>query len=122
MNNFEKTLREIRKQEAKLTALKEGARQNAIEQANSIIAQFALTPEDLTFGVPANDLFEASECAESDKRRAVVPPKYRAPDGTTWSGRGRPKAAIQRFIDQGVPLESMLIEPEKQENNEEQPL
>lgn len=105
---FEKTLKDLRQQEAKLQAKKDSCRRDAIEEINKLLELFDIKAFELTFKSSVN-----SEDAAAGKKTRRSPgeakPKYRAPDGTTWSGRGRTKKAIQKALDSGITLEQMLI-------------
>jgi len=49
--------------------------------------------------------------AQEDDRRRGVSPKYRNPDNPaeTWAGRGLKPKWVQGKLDQGTPLEELLI-------------
>lgn len=107
---FGKAMKEVRAQEAKLQAKKDSYRRDAIKEINSIIAMFGIKASELDFkGTCAVKAEEPAAPAAEKKDRKPAQAKYRAPDGTTWSGRGRTKKAIQDALDAGMKLEDMLI-------------
>ncbi len=48
--------------------------------------------------------------ADAGKAHAKVPPKYRGPQGETWSGRGLPPRWLAALIEQGQTKDAFLIE------------
>src|SRR5690349_15221222 len=52
-----------------------------------------------------------SHQGQVDDRRRGVMPKYRNPDNPeeTWAGRGRKPKWVQDHLDQGTPLDELLI-------------
>lgn len=109
---FEKTLKDLRQQEAKLQAKKDSFRRDAIKEINNLIELFAIKASELNFKASAKSEGTVAELGKVKKTRrstGEAKPKYRAPDGTTWSGRGRTKKAIQDALDSGMTLEQMLI-------------
>ena len=114
--NFAKTLKKLAHQEARLKAQKDAARQDAIDTVNDLIGLFGLKAEDLNFDV--NDFsheFKTPITAikgfamEALSARARVEPKYRLPDGRTWSGRGKQPVYIREALAKGAKLEDFLI-------------
>jgi DNA-binding protein H-NS len=62
--------------------------------------------------------------AQKDDRRRGVSAKYRNPDNPeeTWAGRGRKPKWVQDRLEQGTPLEELLINrSDAQEQNEAMP-
>ncbi len=107
---FEKQFKEIQAAEAKLQARKDTFRRDAIKEINAVIAMFGIRASELAF--KNGDAAGAKNAAGSQKskgQRRAAEPKYQAPDGTTWSGRGRVKKSIQAALDSGMTLEDMLI-------------
>ena len=104
-----KTLREIIAQEAKLREKKEACRLEAIETVNNLIAVFELKADELAFDgklIPA----VVQKAPKQAKKVQKIKPKYCAPDGTLWTGRGRMPVAIRTAVDAGAKLEDFLIE------------
>lgn len=112
---------ELNKKIAELEALRQKAeelaaelRQEGIAQVQKVITALSIQPQELRF----NDEEEkaSDEAAEKPVRarrgESKLPPKYRGPNGRTWSGRGRRPNWIQAIIDKDGEdaLEAYLIE------------
>ena len=58
---------------------------------------------------------KSPQCAALPGRAAKpttsVPPKYRGPNGETWTGRGLPPRWLAALIAAGAAKESFLIKP-----------
>ncbi|MCI6632513.1 MAG: H-NS histone family protein [Sutterella sp.] len=106
--NFAKTLKKLARQEARLNAQKDAARQDAIDTVNDLIALFALKAEDLNFDAPAPVAIKGITLSALSPR-GKVEPKYRLPDGRTWSGRGKQPVYIREALAKGAKLEDFLI-------------
>ncbi len=89
-------------QEREYAEKKQGFRADALQTVKELVDCFHFTADELGIA-PA----ESAPAAEKPKR--VVPPKYRTPDGVTWTGRGRQPKAIADAIAAGHSLESMKI-------------
>jgi len=78
---------------------------DAITRAKAIIREYGLTAAQCGFsGV------EKSAPSQPKKPVAV---RYRTPDGTEWSGRGRTPVQIQKLVNAGHKLEDFLTEEGK---------
>jgi DNA-binding protein H-NS len=89
-----KLAEEIRSQiEVKREEAREQLRQELLEKAREL----GIDPAQL---VPARRV-----------NRIGVKPKYRAPDGTTWTGRGRAPKVFQELFDKGHAKDEFLIKP-----------
>lgn len=55
----------------------------AIAQVRQLVAEFGLSAADCGFRGAAG------EKSSSTKAKTVVAPKFRSPDGQTWTGRGK---------------------------------
>lgn len=55
----------------------------AIAQVRQLVAEFSLSAADCGFRGAAG------EKSSSTKAKSVVAPKFRSPDGQTWTGRGK---------------------------------
>ena len=106
--NFAKTLKKLAHQEARLKAQKDAARQDAIDTVNDLIGLFGLKAEDLNFDAPVPTAIKGF-AMETLSARARVEPKYRLPDGRTWSGRGKQPVYIREALAKGAKLEDFLI-------------
>jgi DNA-binding protein H-NS len=82
---LDRQIEEIRKNEV-------GA---AIRQVKEIIKEFGLTAAQCGFG------------PEGVKKS--VKPKYMAPDGKTWTGRGKPSKVFKALLESGRTMEEFLI-------------
>ncbi len=89
-------------QEREVAERRQSYRPDAIQTVRDLVEHFHFTAEEL--GIVATDAAPADE-----KPHRVVPPKYRTPEGFTWTGRGRQPKAIADAIAAGHTLESMLI-------------
>ncbi len=115
--NLKKVIKDLELEESKLKSKKDAARRTAIEEINELIALFGFKQSDLDFSGKAP--VRASRAAGGKGKRAArsdsgkkVEPKYMAPDGTTWTGRGKKPRAIAEAIEAGFSLEDMLIKKE----------
>ena len=106
--NFAKTLKKLAHQEARLKAQKDAARQDAIDTVNDLIGLFGLKAEDLNFDAPVPTAIKGF-AMEALSARARLEPKYRLPDGRTWSGRGKQPVYIREALAKGAKLEDFLI-------------
>lgn len=89
-------------QEREVAEKRQSYRPDAMQTVRELVARFHFTAEEL--GIAAT-----AEAPVAEKPHRVVPPKYRTPDGFTWTGRGRQPKAIAEAIAAGHSLESMLI-------------
>ena len=62
-----------------------------------------------TFNFTAAEIGVCAEGVAPKKEKRTIAPKYRAPSGETWTGRGRQPKFIVEAINAGHTLESMLI-------------
>jgi DNA-binding protein H-NS len=106
------TYLELKEQAEKLMAQAEQMRQQETEQAIADIKAkmkaFGLTARDLGFGggSPAGGKRAAKRAGAADK----APPKYRGPNGETWSGgRGRKPQWVVDALAKGRKLEEFEI-------------
>lgn len=109
MPDVAKTLREIIAQEAKLREKKEACRQEAIKTVNNLIAVFGLKANELAFDGQLTPSV-VQKAPKEAKKEQKVKPKYCAPDGTLWTGRGRMPVVIRTAVEAGAKLEDFLIE------------
>ena len=64
-------------------------------------------PKKATSGAAA----KKTKAGRAAKPAAVVPPKYRGPNGEAWTGRGLPPRWLAALIAAGAAKESFLIKP-----------
>lgn len=82
-------------------------REQAAEQARQILAEYALTPEDI-FGRGAKRARTAN--AQHPLAGVKKVPQFRDPDtGTTWSGRGMKPRWLTAHISAGRAIEEFRI-------------
>lgn len=72
-----------------------------IETVREMIADYGLTPVDCGF--------RGQTIGTSPRRGDVVIPKYRGPNGETWSGRGRAPNWLMALEAQGQSRESFKV-------------
>lgn len=66
--------------EKQMADLKKAGQADAVAKIRSLMSEFGIAPGDLGAGKKAR---------KSSKESGPVAPKYRGPNGETWSGRGR---------------------------------
>ena len=59
------------------------------------------------------DFDEVMGSDRRQRRKSALPPKYRSPDGKTWSGRGQPPQWIRDYVEAGGDREDYLIKDER---------
>ena len=90
--------------EKKIAEARREARDSAIAQIRSLMAEHGLTLVDLGSKTPTAS---ASKAARKGRK---VPPKYRDPDtGTTWSGRGLQPKWLAAALKSGRKLSDFAI-------------
>lgn len=98
---LENILADIEKLQTELQDKRKTARQLAISEAQRIITQMGIRPEELKF---------PREGEEAPRARRPVAPKYRGPNGETWTGRGRPpRWIVEATKDTGRTYDDFLI-------------
>lgn len=75
----------------------------AVAQVKQLIDEFSLSAADCGFFAD-----EGNKLAPK-KIKAMVAPKYRSPDGQTWTGRGKPPKWLAEFEVQGRSREDFRI-------------
>ena len=111
-----KKFQAIMEMEAKLQADKSKIRNDAIEQANDLIAAFGLKASELKFEdkaapVPAPAVApKKGRKAKAAKPRKAIAPKYKLDTGETWTGRGKMPRAFASLVREGHKIEEYLIE------------
>lgn len=87
-SDFKRERAELEKQisEARKTELA-----GALANIRSIMSEYGITPSDLG---------KASRKQQKAKSSGQVPPKYRGPNGQTWTGRGRQPKWLEGDRDQ----------------------
>ena len=106
--NFEKTVQDLMKKEAELEARRERARAFALEEINATIRLLDIKPADLDFS-GRQAAARRGSVRRTGRSSGKVAPKYRTPEGATWTGRGKQPAAIRGALARGLTLEAMTI-------------
>lgn len=78
-----------------IAEVREAEKRQAIENVRELIASYDLSPADCGF----RGLKESPGAAPG--RRATVEPKYRGPNGETWSGRGQMPQWLKALVAAG---------------------
>ena len=109
---------ELNKKIAELEALRQKAeelaaelRQEGIAQVQKVITALSIQPQELRFnGEEEKASDEAAEKPVRARRgESKLPPKYRGPNGRTWSGRGRTPVWMSQAVEEGAKKDDFLI-------------
>lgn len=98
-NDFKLRLQEIREMEEQIAARKSEIREAGIAEAQALIDSLDIDVSELRF----------SRSAKAPRRGGTVAPKYRGPNGETWSGRGRQPKWLTALVNNGRQLEEFEI-------------
>ncbi|MCB1887254.1 MAG: H-NS histone family protein [Rhodocyclaceae bacterium] len=93
----------------------ETAKRDLLKKMHKLAAEHGLSIDDVVgkgASVPAERKPRRKAAAKPKGKKSVVPPKYRNPDDAsmTWTGRGRKPLWVQKCLDEGKSLESLLIQ------------
>jgi DNA-binding protein H-NS len=103
MNSLQQLERSIAKLQAKADAERRRLSTKVIASIQHLMAQYHLTPTDITKAVPTRKKVGKPASAAAPKLHSAagkLPPKYRDPKtGATWSGHARPPAWIKNVQD-----------------------
>lgn len=109
-------LRKLNKRiEAELKKRDESAKRDLLKKMQRLAAEHGLSLDDVV-GAPAPQAKPRNATAKAPAKpkgkKIVVAPKYRNPDDAsmTWTGRGRKPLWVQKCLDEGKSLESLLIQ------------
>lgn len=97
MENLKDLLRQKSELDVRIEAARKNERANAIKNVQEIIAMYDLTIDDLGL--------KPKKASPLSQR----PPKYIGPDGSPWSGIGRPPRWVREIKDAGEDLNHFLI-------------
>ena len=75
----------------------------AIAHVRQLVTEWGMTPEDCGFRSGA------ASANRKAKPVSVAVPKYRGPNGETWTGHGRPPAWLLALEAEGHPKAEFLI-------------
>ncbi|MBP8213906.1 MAG: H-NS histone family protein [Propionivibrio sp.] len=101
MANYKELLAQRELLDKQIEELRQVELRSAIEQARQLIADWELTAEDCGF--------KSVAVSASKKAKAAVAAKYRAPNGKTWSGRGRAPTWLTVLEAEGRQRSEFLI-------------
>ena len=82
MSNYQELLAQRDELEQKINAARKMEVSAAITQVKQLISDYGLTARDCGFKL-------GGDVAAPEKVKTPVAPKYRGPEGQTWSGRGK---------------------------------
>jgi DNA-binding protein H-NS len=103
MSNYKELLAQREVLDRKIEEARQVELASAIGKVRQLIAEFLLSAADCGFhGEVGNKL-------ALKKTRTVVAPKYRSPDGKTWTGRGKAPKWLAEFEAQGRTREDFKI-------------
>jgi len=103
MSNYKELLAQREALDRKIEDARQAEVAAAIAQVRQLVREFGLSAVDCGFPSPAGNKLAPK------KATAVVVPKYRSPDGQTWTGRGRPPIWLAAFEAQGRSREDFRI-------------
>lgn len=101
--DIKQKLQKIQQLEAELIDKKKAIRAAGIAQAQAIIDSLDIDVSELRF----KSMGEGHVRVVA--KRGVVAPKYRGPEGQTWSGRGRQPGWLVALLAEGHTLEEFAI-------------
>lgn len=99
--DLKQKLQEIKNLEMELAQKKSEIRAQGVEQAQALIDSLEIDVSELRFKNSAKTV--------ARKMGGTVAPKYRGPNGETWSGRGRQPNWLSALVESGHTIEEYLI-------------
>ena len=107
--NLKKVIKDLEAEEARIQARKDMAKRSAISEINEVIAIFGLKASELDFSGKAPSRASKAAPAKAKRTRSDAgkkgEPKYMAPDGSYWTGRGRKPKWLIAAINAGAKLD-----------------
>jgi DNA-binding protein H-NS len=95
---------EIKKLQSQADEMRASERPEALTRARELVQSYSLTARELGLGVgPSPQLLG------SPLKGRTVAPKYRGPDGQTWTGRGVPPKWLSEELAKGRSKDDFLI-------------
>ncbi len=93
----------------------ESAKRDLLKKMQKLAAEHGLSIDDVVgqpAAAPSPRKPRAKAATKPKGKKSVVAPKYRNPDDAsmTWTGRGRKPLWVQKCLDEGKSLESLLIQ------------
>lgn len=93
MSSYKELLQQRAQLDQQISEARQRENAAALAQVRALVADFALTPEDV---FPTGKTRGPKAAGEAKAPGARVAPKYRNPTtGDTWTGRGKPPRWIQ---------------------------
>ena len=81
-----------------ISELQKAQQAEVLEKVNNMLDEVGLSVDDL------------KPQKKTRKSPGTVAPKYKSPDGTLYSGRGRKPVVFQKLLDEGHSMEEYLID------------
>lgn len=118
MSNLVEIQQQIDKLQKQARDIKAREFDKTVQEIRAKMAAFGITVKDLRAAKPsakpsgtrAKAARKAKGSASAAKAAAVVAPKYRGPNGETWSGRGLMPRWLSALVAQGQSKESFRIQ------------
>lgn len=101
-DNLSLKLQEIQKLQEELLQKKNEVRAEGVAKVQALIDQLDIDVSELRFK-------SQSQVKPVVRKSGMVAPKYRGPNGETWTGRGRQPKWLAALIAEGHALEEFLI-------------
>lgn len=95
--------------EARARALLQQAEELRKQELRSVIAD--IKAKMVEYGITPEELEHSPRRRRAD-RGGSVPPKYRGPNGETWTGRGRAPAWVREIMARGESLDAYRVNHE----------
>ena len=115
MGNLVEIQGQIEKLQKQAAEIKAREFDRTVREIVAKMQAFGITVADLRLGkkrpnkVAAGGSTKKVKAGRAAKPAASVPPKYRGPNGETWTGRGLPPRWLAALIASGAAKESFLI-------------
>ena len=116
MNNLIEIQAPIDKLQKQASDLRSKDFQKTVREIKEKMQAFGITVKDLqgpkiTKGPKVKDAPKVRVSSPKKVTGSTVAPKYRGPDGQTWSGRGLTPRWMTSLIEQGRTKDDFLIQP-----------
>ena len=117
MSNLQDIQGQIEKLQKQADDIKARDFEATVQDILAKMQAFGITVKDLTPGKRRGSKGKAKSAAAPGKKAATaikkpsqpVPPKFRGPDGQTWSGRGLMPRWLSALVAEGQPRENFAI-------------
>jgi len=106
-----KIAKEINKLKKKAEALQTRRRKPVLAAIIRDMREYAITAEEIAVALGKTGTTRRAASPRKNARASNKPvePKYRHPDGSTWSGRGKPPRWLSTAEAAGTPRSTFLI-------------